>query len=279
MKLGVVQTLIIVKHTDFGVYLGESIDADERVLLPIKQVPKGSKRGDSLDVFLYRDSKDRLIATTNKPKLTLNQCGMLRVKEVTNIGAFLDMGLERDVLLPYKEQTTKVREGREYPVCLYEDKTGRLAATMRLYHRLKLNPPYKADDHIEGIVYEISDEHGAYIMMDYEYTGLLPKKEVHRNIRVGDSLTLRVVQVRDNGKVDLSLSEKAYVQMDTDATNILEVINSYDGVLPFNDKASPKVIEDEFGISKAAFKRAVGRLLKQGKIEIKEDSIISKGDI
>ncbi len=279
MELGIINTLIVVKRTDFGVYLSEREDSDDRVLLPIKQVPKGLKRGDKLDVFLYRDSKDRLIATTNTPKLMCGECGMLTVKEITKIGAFLDIGLERDILLPFKEQTCKVREGRAYPVCLYVDKTGRLAATMRLYHHLSLNPPYSSDDHVDGIVYEISDEHGVYVMMEYKYTGLLPKKEMHKNIRVGDTYNFRVVQVRDNGKVDLSLSEKAHVQMDIDAENIMEVIKSYDGVLPFNDKVSPKVIEDEFGISKAAFKRAVGRLLKQGKIEIKDDSIISKGDI
>ena len=279
MELGQFQELIVVKQTDFGIYLADEIDSEDKVLLPIKQVPRGTKRGDKLRVFLYRDSKDRIIATTNTPKIEVGGFAMLKVKEVTEIGAFLDWGLERDLLLPYKEQTTKVRAGRSYPVCLYVDKTGRLAATMKLYHRLKLNPPYTSDDHIEGVVYEISDEHGAYVMLDYEYTGLLPLKEMHGKIRVGDTFTFRIVNVRDNGKVDLSLKEKAYVQMDKDAAMIMDAIMSYDGELPFNDKADPSVIDEEFGISKAAFKRAVGRLLKQGLININKETITTKGDI
>ncbi len=278
MELGKFQELTVVKQTDFGIYLADEPGSEDKVLLPIRQVPKGTKRGDKLNVFLYRDSKDRPIATTNTPKLELGRFAMLKVREVTDIGAFLDWGLERDLFLPYKEQTVRVKEGRSYPVCLYVDKTGRLAATMKLYHRLKLNPPYSKDDHVEGIVYEISDEHGAYVMLGYEYTGLLPLKEMHGRIRVGDTYTFRIVNVRDNGKVDLSLKEKAYVQMDKDALMIMDAIKSYDGELPFNDKAEPSVIDNEFGISKAAFKRAVGRLLKQGLININDETITIKGD-
>lgn len=274
IEIGKKQRLIVVKLVDFGVYLNETVDAiDGNVLLPRKQVPKGAKRGDEIEVFIYRDSSDRLIATVNEPMLTLGEFGMLTVKQITKIGAFLDWGLEKDLLLPYKEQTCKLREGRAYLVCLYEDKSHRLCATMKLYHRLSLEPPYREGDHVEGIVYEVSDNYGIYVAVDSRYSARIAKKEAHRPIRVGESIHARVARVLEDGKLELSLSEKAYMQMDVDAAMIMEAIESYDGMLPFNDKASPQVIEEELHISKAAFKRAVGRLLKQRRIEIMKDGI------
>ena len=137
IELGKKQTLKIVKQTDFGVYLNEGDEhTKESVLLPKKQVPQGARQGDEVEVFIYRDSSDRLIATTNTPKIMLGECALLKVVEVTKIGAFLDWGLEKDLLLPYREQTMKVYEGKEYPVWLYEDKSHRLCATMKLYHKL-----------------------------------------------------------------------------------------------------------------------------------------------
>lgn len=274
IEIGKKQKLIVVKLVDFGVYLNETPDASEgNVLLPRKQVPKGTSRGDEIEVFIYRDSSDRLIATVNEPLITLGEFGILTVKQITKIGAFLDWGLEKDLLLPYKEQTGKVREGKSYLVCLYEDKSHRLCATMKLYHRLSLESPYQEGEHVEGIVYENSDSYGIYVAVDNKYSARIAKKEVHRPIQVGERVKARVVKVLEDGKLELSLSEKAYVQMDVDAAMIMDTIESYDGMLPFNDKASPQMIEEEFHISKAAFKRAVGRLLKQRKIEITENGI------
>lgn len=274
IEIGKKQKLIVVKLVDFGVYLNETPDAGEgNVLLPRKQVPKGTDRGDEIEVFIYRDSSDRLIATVNEPLITLGEFGILTVKQITKIGAFLDWGLEKDLLLPYKEQTGKVKEGKSYLVCLYEDKSHRLCATMKLYHRLSLESPYQEGEHVEGIVYENSDSYGIYVAVDNRYSARIAKKEVHRPIQVGERVKARVVKVLEDGKLELSLSEKAYVQMDVDAAMIMDTIESYDGMLPFNDKASPQMIEEEFHISKAAFKRAVGRLLKQRKIEITENGI------
>lgn len=274
IEIGKKQKLIVVKLVDFGVYLNETPDAREgNVLLPRKQVPKGTGRGDEIEVFIYRDSSDRLIATVNEPMLTLGEFAMLRVKQITKIGAFLDWGLEKDLLLPYKEQTGKLREGNSYLVCLYEDKSHRLCATMKLYHRLSLSSPYQEGDHVEGIVYENSDSYGTYVAVDGRYSARIAKKEIHRPIRIGETVKARVVKVLEDGKLELSLFEKAYVQMDVDAAMIMDVIESYDGELPFNDKAAPEVIEEELHISKAAFKRAVGRLLKQRRIEITADGI------
>lgn len=277
LELGKRQVLSVVKVVEFGVYLCHPEDvhsADaERVLLPRKQVPKGAKKGTEIEVFLYRDSQDRLIATTNTPKLQMGELALLKVKETTKIGAFMDWGLEKDLFLPYKEQTVLVKEGREYLVSLYLDKSSRLCATMRLYRYLKRKSPYQVDDTVEGMVYEITDHNGAYVAVDNQYSGRIAKKEIHKSIRVGETVKARVAKVLDDGKLDLSFSQKAYIQMDVDAQLVYETIESYDGVLPFTDKAKPEVIEEELGISKNAFKRAVGRLLKQGKIEIGDGEI------
>ena len=145
---------MIVKEVEFGVYLGNK---EEKVLLPKKQVPRGLEAGDPVEVFLYKDSSDRLIATTNEPKLTLGELAVLKVVDVGKIGAFLDWGLEKDLLLPFREQTAKVRKGDEVLAALYVDKSGRLCATMKVYEKLRQDAPYQKDDQVEGIVYDTSD--------------------------------------------------------------------------------------------------------------------------
>lgn len=274
-ELGKTQSLIIVKELDFGVYLGEQPNAsmDDRVLLPKKQVPQGSRMGDTVEVFLYKDSRDRIIATTNRPLLSVGEVGKLKVSQVTQIGAFLDWGLEKDVLLPYKEQTAKVREGDEILVALYVDKSSRLAATMKVYHYLERGSSYVKDDMVRGTVYEILEDMGAFVAVDDRFSALIPTRELYGEIRVGDVVTARVTSVKEDGKLDLSVREKAYLQIGKDAERLIEILESYDGVLPFTDKASPDVIRRETGMSKNEFKRAVGNLLKNGKIVIKPDVI------
>lgn len=158
IELGKKQKLLVVKTVDFGIYLGEDRNApqNERVLLPSKQVPEGTKAGDEIEVFIYKDSQDRLIATTREPMLQVGQTAVLKVKQVTRIGAFLDWGLEKDLLLPYHEQTNRVREGEECLVALYVDKSSRLCATMKVYHYLSTRTPYGPGDMVKGRVYEIS---------------------------------------------------------------------------------------------------------------------------
>lgn len=273
IELGKIQTLQIVKNTDFGVYLSDSQHSEEKVLLPIKQVPEGAGIGSLIEVFVYRDSQDRLISTANKPYLTLGQVTKLKVNDVTSIGAFLDWGLEKDLFLSFKEQTTRVRQGHSYMVALYIDKSNRLAATMNVYKYLPVGEGYEKDQELKGTVYEISDKFGAFVAIEDKYQGLIPRKELHGDIAIGDEVSVRVTSVREDGKVNLSLGKKSYLKMEDDAEKILQVIREFDGVLPFNDKASPEVIEREFGMSKAAFKRAVGKLYKERLIEIGEKSI------
>lgn len=274
IKLGEKQKLIIVKKVDFGVYLAQSEEtAEDKVLLPAKQVPEDAQIKDALEVFVYRDSKDRMIATTNTPKLVMGQVAELTVSQVSKFGAFLDWGLEKDLLIPFKQQLVKLQPGDNVLVSLYIDKSGRLCATMNVYPNLRADSPYKKDDQVRGRVYTISDEFGAFVAVDNIYSALIPKKEMYGNVRVGEDITARVTQVKPDGRLSLSIRDKAYLQIEKDAQEILSIIDSYDGVLPFNDKVSPEIIKRETGMSKNEFKRAVGNLLKAGKIEIKEKVI------
>lgn len=274
IELGKMQTLIVQRVKDFGVYLGEAGGGEGSVLLPKKQVPEGTEPGDEVTVFIYKDSEDRLIATTGKPKLEIGETAVLTVKEVGKIGAFLDMGLEKDLLLPFKEQIHKVRPGENVLVALYIDKSKRLAATMRVYSHMSNQSPYKKDDQVTGIIYEINETLGAFVAVDNKYYGLIPQKEVFENYREGEVITARITKVREDGKLDLSPRQKAHIQMDADSGHVLEIIDTqFDGCLPFTDKADPERIKREFSMSKNAFKRAVGHLLKEGRIKITENNI------
>ena len=267
MKFGEYQELYYKKKVDFGVYLAETMTDDAQVLLPMKQVPENARMGEKIRVFLYKDSRDRLIATTNDPKLTLGGYAPLVVREVGKIGAFLDWGLEKDLFLPYKEMVGRVEQGDEVLVTLYIDKSSRLCASMRgLYDLLDKDSPYHKGDTVTGRVYEFSDNFGTFVAVDDRYSARIANSEDHSFLRVGDVIEAKVLGVKPDGKLDLTMREKAYIQMDADAVKLMELIDSYAGVLPFTEKASPEVIKRETGLSKAAFKRAVGRLYKERKI-------------
>ena len=277
IELGKYQDLTVVKEASIGMYLGETADAQaaDRILLPKKQVPEGTAAGDKLRVFVYRDSDDRFIATTNEVKITLHEVATLSVKQLTKIGAFLDWGLEKDLLLPFHEQTKKLHEGEEVLCALYIDKSGRLAATMKVYPYLKTSPPYMIGDSVEGLVYQYAPNFGYFIAVDRQYSGLIPKREAQESYQIGETLTLRVTRVLEDGKLDLSAHQKAYLQMNVDAETLFERIqDDYGGELPFDDKADPDVIREHFGMSKAAFKRAVGHLYKERRIAIENGRII-----
>jgi len=273
IELGKTQTLVIQREKEFGVYLAEPGNENNSVLLPNKQVPEGREPGDSVEVFIYKDSQDRLIATTTKPKLEVGEAAVLTVRDVAKIGAFLDMGLEKELLLPFHEQTRRVCQGEQCLVALYVDRSGRLAATMNVYAYMRADSPYKKDDMVSGTIYEINENLGAFVAVDNRYYGLIPKKELYGRFNPGDVVEARVVKVREDGKLDLSPRQKAYLQMGTDAEQVLRAIDEFEGVLPFNDKANPEIINRELSMSKNAFKRAVGRLLKEGKIRITEKTI------
>ncbi len=273
IALGERQILTVVKKVDFGVYLAEAPGDEERVLLPGKQAPEDAETGDQIEVFVYRDSKDRLISTTSIPKLTLGETAVLKVADVGKIGAFLDWGLEKDLLLPFREQTKRVSPGEEVLAALYVDKSSRLCATMKVYNYLRTDSPYRKDDRVTGRVYEISGNFGAFVAVDDTYSALVSRQEYFGNLQVNQIVEARVTGVKEDGKLDISVREKIPQQMEKDVQKVLEVLEEYDGVLPFNDKVSPEIIERELQLSKNAFKRAVGKLLKDGKIEITDKSI------
>ncbi len=276
IKLGEKQTLVVIKEVDFGVYLAESMDSEEKVLLPGKQVPAEAELGSEIEVFIYKDSDDRLIATTTTPKIMLGDVRRLKVKEISKIGAFMDWGLEKDVLMPFREQRGKIKAGDEVLCALYIDKSSRLAVTMNVYKYLLDKSPYSKDDKVIGTVYELSDNFGAFVAVDDIYSGLIPKKELYGNIQIGDEVNARVTSVKEDGRLNLSIREKAYLQMDDDAKKVLEMLDDNGGKLPFTDKASPELIREKTQMSKNEFKRAVGRLLKEGHITIGSNSIDRK---
>ena len=243
IELGKKQTLLVVKSVEFGVYLAEDMNADTKhqVLLPAKQVPAGTKAGDKLEVFIYKDSQDRLIATTNEPLLMVGQAGLLKVKQVTRIGAFLDWGLEKDLLLPYHEQTTRIFEGQECLVAVYVDKSSRLCATMKVYPYLSKETPYKEGDQVKGRVYQISENFGVFVAVDNKYSALIPAREAKGKYRPGTVLDLRVTRVKEMERW-MSVTVRKHIFRSTKMRkNVLEIIEEFAGVLPFDDKASPEV--------------------------------------
>ena len=275
LEIGKRQLLTIVKKVDFGVYLAKEQEADpeEKVLLPRKEVPENAQPGDEIEVFLYRDSKDRMIATVRQPKLSLGEVAVLRVKENGKMGAFLDWGLEKDLLLPFREQVRKVRPGEECLVALYLDKSKRLCATMKVYHYLRTDSPYEKDQKVTGTLYEISDNFGAFVAVDNCYSALIPKKEPLGNARVGDTVEARVTEVLKDGKLSLSLRKKAYIQMNEDARKLLKLLEEQGGELPVGDKSSPEKIKELTGMSKNEFKRAAGNLYKQRLVQVEEHQL------
>ena len=273
LKIGEKQILRIDKQVPFGVYLTADIP-NERVLLPRSQVPENAAIGDELEVFLYKDSEDRLIATRKEPKLTLHQVGYLTVIQVSRIGAFLDWGLDKDLLLPYHEQPReRVKEGQTVLVAVYIDKSERLCATMNVYPWLRTDSPYQVGDQVTGIVYETSRNFGAFVAVDSIYSALIPRRELVREFKAGDVVQARVTSVKPDGKLDLSIREKGLLQIDADTETILNMMKERGGKLPFTDKASPEKIREELHMSKNEFKRAVGHLLRENKIIIEEEQI------
>ena len=267
IEIGKVQTLKIANFTSFGAYLdaGTGVRHDN-ILLPIKQVPEDSKEGDALEVFIYRDSEERLIATRKKVLAQLGELDYLKVTAKTQIGAFLDIGLERDLFLPFHEQKFPIKVGKSYLVKVYLDKSQRLSATTEIYEYLSAESTYQKNDKVVGTVYSMNPEMGAFVAVDNKYMGLIPVNEYFSELLEGDQVEARVIRVREDGKLDLSLRDLSYIQMDQDTLKILQGIKDYEGFLALNDKSSPLEIKSRLQMSKAAFKRAVGKLLKENKI-------------
>lgn len=274
IELGKIQILEVIRETPIGVYLNEKNEkSGDDILLPKSQVPPELQIGDDIEVFVYKDSEDRIIATVRKPKLTLGGLAVLRVVEVTNIGAFMDWGLEKDLLLPFKEQEREVKKNEEWLVGLYVDKSSRLCATMKLYNLLGSASPYKNNDRVHGTVYSYNPQFGYFVAVDNKYHGLILNKEIYGSFAVGDSVEARVKKVRADGKLELGVREAAYEEIEGDAQKITELMKLHDGKLRLNDNSPPETIRTELNMSKKAFKRAVGRLIKEGAVKITDEGM------
>lgn len=286
MELGKRQKLKVLRVKEFGVYLGDldlnegmpkpsdgaSEQNVESVLLPKKQVPDGTKIGDEIEVFLYKDSADRWISTTKPTKIQVGELARLEVKQTGKIGAFVDIGLERDVLIPFKEMGAQLKVGDFVLASLYVDRSHRLAATTKIYRLLKVPKGFHINDEVEGTVYAIN-EFGTMIAIENQYFGLIPKQEkVH--LCLGDVVHARVVKIREDGKINLSLKKNIREQIQMDADLVFSKIG--ENGLGFSETSDKDLIMQKLGLSKSAFKRALGHLLKKGLVIITEENVLKK---
>jgi predicted RNA-binding protein (virulence factor B family) len=273
--LGRCNLLRIARIRHSAVYL-ESKDGQpgEYVALPAGQLPQGAREGDELEVFVYRDAGDSLAATVRKPAAQVGQLAYLKVVETTEAGAYLDWGLDFDLFLPLSEQKYRVRTGRSYLVAVTTGRNGRLIATTDIYKYLKAAGSYQKNDQVTGTVYSVRKDTGALVAVDNQYYGLIPESELYRDISPGETVQVRVTRVREDGKLDLSPRRLSHQQMEGDAGLILERIRERGGTLPLNDKSSPTDIKLQLNMSKSAFKRAVGRLLKDNLVLQTGDGLV-----
>ncbi len=271
LKIGSYNELVVKRILDFGLYLGT--DEDD-VLLPSKYIPKNTKTGDKLNVFIYTDSEDRPIATTLKPKAVVDEFAFLYVKQVTHIGAFMGWGLEKDLLVPANEQLGTLRVGQRYVVkVLYHEKTKRVYATGRIDKHCDKNPSdLKVGQKVNLLIYDYS-EIGILAVVNNQYSGMLYRSETFQRLAKGDTVDAYIIKIRDDGKLDLSLSKTSQESLDKSGMFILDKLNSADGLLPFHDKSTPLEIKTHFAMSKSEFKKAIGGLYKAGKIDILKNGI------
>ncbi len=271
--IGKYAELKVIKLVDFGVYLlGED---ESEILLPIRYVPENTQLDDRIKVFIYRDSEDRVIATTEKPYAIVGEFAWLRVKAVTKVGAFLDWGLMKDLLCPFREQKMDMEEGRSYLVYIYvDDKTGRIAATAKLEPILKsLDAEFTEGQEVSVMIAHQSDL-GYTAIIDNKGIGILYNNEIFGAIREGDIYKAWVKKIREDGKIDLSLQQQGYhLEVPRVGEELYEILKKENGFLPLNDKSSPEEIYDNLQMSKKNFKKVIGLLYKQRLITIEKDGI------
>ena len=247
---------------------GRKIGENRRILLPFAEQLGRPKAGDIVSVHFYEDKGGRMACTMRTPILKEGEVGILRVAASTRIGVFLDNGVPKQVLLPFKEQISAPEVGDEVLVWLYSDKSGRQAATMRVYAHLDKHSPYKEDDRVTGFVYEINPKLGIFIAVDNKYYGLVPINETFKNYEYGDEVEARVAKVREDGKLDLLIREKLYKTVQEDADVILYELRRNNGFLPYGDRADAEFIEETYAMSKNQFKRALGHLYRNRIVEL-----------
>ncbi|QOR34010.1 S1 RNA-binding domain-containing protein [Clostridium sp. 'deep sea'] len=268
MKSGIVQKLKVVDEHPKHYWLAEDSNRGrERARLHKGGLTKQFKIGDEIEAFIYTDKKGFLIASMDVPQANVKTVKKLRVKNSISAGAFLDWGKDVDLFWPKNEQRYQVKEGKSYPVVLYTDRDGKLLASGNIYPYLNSDSPYKVDDEVSGTVYDHSGNWGVFVAVDNKYFGLIPKSEIYQDIEYGDVVYARVMRVREDGKLDLALRKRAHVQMTDDSQYILDELDSRNGFINLNDKSSPEEIKRQLRMSKSAFKRAVGRLMKKGLIK------------
>lgn len=250
-----------------GAY-GRKAGETGRVLLPFAEQLGRPGRGETVTVYFYEDKGGRLTCTMRTPILKEGEVGILRVAATTKIGVFLDNGVPKQVLLPFKEQISSPEVGDEVLVWLYSDKSGRQAATMRVYGHLEKHSPYREDDRVTGFVYEINPKLGIFVAVDNKYYGLVPINETFKNYEYGDEVEARVAKVREDGKLDLLIRDKLYKTIEEDADVILYELKRNNGFLPYGDRADAEFIEETYAMSKNQFKRALGHLYKNHIVEL-----------
>lgn len=277
IETGKYQIMQISHQVDFGLYLKQKNSEDETtILLPKKEIPENFELDDDIEVYIYRDSEDRQIATTKKGIPEIGEIGVYNVLEVTKIGAFMDWGLSKDLFLPYSQQRVKVKTGRKYLASVYVDKSDRICATTYVGKFLRTDHNYQQGDEISGTIFRIRDDFGAIVAVDNLYLALIPINQVDNQLKAGDSISGYIARVLEDGKIDMSLVKAAYLQQKDDADAILDAIIKNEGFLDMDDKSSPDMIKRKFDLSKKAFKRALGKLLKQNKIIFKDGGIYLK---
>ena len=268
---GETYSLKVDETTGYGAFL--SAGDGSRVLLPFSEMPEERPSvGDTVEVTIYEDKGGRLTATMHSPILKEGETGVLTVAAVTKIGVFVDNGMPKQTLVPFRELLHTPNQGDRILVYIYKDKSGREAATMRVYKHLQRMPDVKADDHVEGFVYEVNKDLGVFVAVDDKYYGMIPSHENFSNLRYGDRISARVARVREDGKLDLLLRDKLYQTANTDADRILDELKARGGSLPYADKGDADEIRNTFSMSKNQFKRALGYLYKKRLIEIDRDS-------
>ncbi len=268
--LGTVTTLTVRRFGPPGAFLEIPTD-DARgnvpvVLIPNAEVPEGLREGDTLDVFIHLDSEDRPIATMRQPKMLLGEVAFCEVTDTTPIGAFVDWGLVKNLLVPFAEQTKPLVKGERHPIGLFVDSSSRLAGTMRVSELLKTTGEFELDEWVEGEAWRKEPELGVFVIVERTFVGLLPIHEPNTLAR-GDAAKFRVTHIHTDGKIELSLRGQALDELANDASRILNALSSATPPA-LGDKSSPEDILQTFGLSKKAFKRAVGTLLKQGLVTI-----------
>jgi predicted RNA-binding protein (virulence factor B family) len=274
IPIGEHQELTILRHTSVGLYLGDEA-GEEDVLLPNKYCPEDFEIGDKLTVFVYRDSDERKIATNLQPKILMHEFALLRVTSVSNIGAFVDWGLEKELLVPFREQRQKMEVDRWYIVYLDRDtKTDRLYATNKLEKKLQNKTlTVREGEAVEVIIMKKTDL-GFSVIVNQQHEGLIFESEIFTTLNIGDKIKAYVRQIRDDNKIDISLQPAGFENFnDPNCKKIIDQLKDHNGVLPLADKSTPEEIYEALGMSKKAFKKAIGTLYKQRKIVLQPDKI------